>query len=179
MSGGGSLVLVRFMAVVLIMLSLEAIPIGAVISSAFDRSLPRRPRFWLRVSGVVIAMMLPMLVAIVAPVGEQATWALIWVGLGWGLLLFALSRFLLFHGTGFEPGSADDDGDGPGPEDDRPTPPAPIGGIPPPDARPPATRVRDDHLPRPSLHPRRPVRERKRRVPHLRPLRSLSPQRPA
>ena len=88
-------------------------------------------------------MLLPGLVAIVAPVGEQVAATLVWVGLGWGLLLFALSWFLLFDGRGFELGSADNDGGDPGPEDNPawPTPPGPIGGIPLPDAELSATRA--------------------------------------
>jgi len=157
------------MGFVLVVLSVEAIPIGALISSAFDSSLLRRSGFWLRVAAVAIAMLPPALTTIVAPVGEDAALMLILAGLGWGLLLVALSRFVLFYGPGFGPGPAGDDGDGPGPEDDRPTPPTPVGGIPLLDARPSAIRRRDDHHRRPSIRPRRPVREPKRRVPHVGP----------
>jgi hypothetical protein len=165
---------VRFVFVVVF---IEAIPIGALISAALDRSLRRRSDFWLRVAAVALAMLLPALVAVFAPVGENAAVTLFWAGFGWGLLLSALSRFVLFYGCDYGPGSAEDDGDGPGPEDDRPTPPAPIGGIPLPDARPSAARLRD-HLPAPAGRPRRPVRERERRVPHVRPLRFWPRQRP-
>jgi hypothetical protein len=161
---------------VVIVLSLEAIPIGALVSATFDRSLRRRSRFRLRLAGVVIAMLLPALVTIAAPLSDQAATTLFLLGLGWGLLLFALSSFFLFQGRDFESGPADDDdgggGDGPGPEDDRPTPPAPIGGIPLPDAQQSATRLRDHPLPRPAVRPRRPVRDRERRVPSRSPTRS-------
>jgi hypothetical protein len=156
---------------VILALSLEAIPIGALISAAFDRSLRRRSGFWHRVTGVVMAMSLPALVALVAPVGERAAVTLLWAGLGWGLLLCALSWFVLFQGFGPGPSQGDDDDDGPGPEDGRPTPRSPLGGIPLPDATPSAIRLRDGHHPRPSSRPRRRVRERERRTPRVRPLR--------
>jgi len=156
---------------VLVTLSIEAIPVGALISAAFERTLPRRSRFWPRVAALVTAMLLPSLVAIVAPVGEQAAVVLLFGGLGWGLLLFALSWFMLFHRGDLGPGATDDDSDGPGPEDDRPTPLAPVGGIPLPDATPSRTRLRDHRLPRPQVLPRRRVRERERRLPRVLPLR--------
>jgi hypothetical protein len=58
--------------------------------------------------------------------------------------------------------------------DGPPTPPAPIGGIPLPDAEPSSTRVRDHRPPRPGLRPGRPVREREHLPLRLWPLR-LSP----
>jgi hypothetical protein len=159
------------MGLVLVVLSVEAIPIGALISIALDHSARRRSGFWLRVVGVALAILAPGLVSVVAPAGEDAALILILASLGWGLVLVAVSRFVLFHGPGFGPGPADDDGDGPGPGDDRPTPPPPTGGIPLLDAGPAATRLRDQHRRRRSIGPRRPVRERRRRVPHMRLLR--------
>jgi hypothetical protein len=150
------------MRAVVVVLLVETIPIGVVVGAAFDRSLCRRSRFWLRFAGVVIAIVLPELAAVVAPVDEQTVVTLILVGLGWGILLLVPSRFVLFHGWGFDPGSADDDGDGPGPEDERPTPPSPLGGIPLPDAEPSSARVRDHRPPRRAARPRRPARERER-----------------
>lgn len=150
------------MRAVVVALSVETIPIGVMVGAAFDRSLRRRPRFWLRFAGIVSAIVLPELVAVVAPVGEQTVVTLILLGLGWGILLLVPSRFVLFHGWGFDPGSADDDGDGPGPEDERPTPPSPIGGIPLPDAEPSSARVRDHRPPRRAARHRRPARERER-----------------
>jgi hypothetical protein len=117
------------MTVLVAVLSIEAIPIGALVGAAFDRSLHRRSRFWLRFAGIVIAVVLPELAAVVAPVGEQTVGVLIWVGLAWGILLLVPSWFVLFRGWGFDPGSANDDDEGPpGPEDGRPTPRSPIGG---------------------------------------------------
>ena len=115
-------------------LSIEAIPLGVVISFVFPgcqpdaglgRPLRRRSRFWLRFAGVVIAMLLPDLVAILAPLGEGPAGALLWSGFVWGLLLLVPSRFVLFHGSGPRPGPGEEDGEGPGPGDAGPTPPAP------------------------------------------------------
>lgn len=159
------------MGFVAFVLSVEAIPIGALISAAFDRSLCRRSSFWLRFAGLVIAIVLPELVAVVAPVGQHAAVTLFWSGLGWAILLLALSRFVLFHGWGFDPGPADEDGEGPGPGDGRPLAPAPIGGIPLPDAEPSSTRVRDHRPPRRAPRPHRPVRQREHLPSRLWPLR--------
>jgi hypothetical protein len=149
------------MTVVVVLLFVEAIPIGALVSAVFDRDLRRRSRFWLRFAGIVIAIVLPGLVALAVPVREQTVAMLI--GLGWGILLLVPSWFVLFQGWGLDPGSADD-GDGPGPEDARPTPPSPIGGIPLPDAEPSSARVRDHRPTTWPVPPRRPVRERDRSV---------------
>jgi hypothetical protein len=150
------------MTAVMVALSVETIPIGVMVGAAFDRSLRRRPRFWLRFAGLVIAIVLPGLVAVFAPVGAQALVTLSLLGLGWGILLLVPSRFVLFDGWGSEPGSADDDGDGPGPDDGRPTPPSPIGGIPLPDAEPSSVRIRDHRPPRRGARHRRPARDRER-----------------
>lgn len=161
-------------------LSIEAIPFGVLVSFVFPGCQPdaalrgpvrRRSRFWLRFAGVVIAMLLPDLVAILAPVGEQSAGALLLSGLVWGLLLLVPSWFVLFRGSGPDPGPGEEHGDGPGPGDDRPEPPAPIGGIPLPDAEPSSTRVRDHHPPRRTARPRRPLRERERLPSRLWPLR--------
>ena len=161
-------------------LSIEAIPLGILISLVFPGWQPdaalrsplrRRSRFWLRFAAVVIAMLLPDLVAILAPLGEQAAGAMLWSGFLWGLLLLVASRFVLFHRSGPDLGPGGEDGDGPDPGDDRPTPPAPIGGIPLPDAEPSSTRVRDHRPPRPARRSRRPLRERERFPSRLWPLR--------
>lgn len=153
------------------MLSFEAILIGVLIGVVFACPLCRRSRFWLRFAGVVIAIVFPALVAILAPLGEQPKGMLFWLGLVWGILLIARSRFVLFHGWGFDPGPGDDDGEGPGPGEGRPTPPTPIGGIPLPDAEPSLTRVRDHRPPRRAPRPRRPTRPRERLLSGLWPLR--------
>ena len=115
-------------------LLVEVIPIGVLVYVEPDAALRvrrrRRSRFWLRSAGVVLAMLLPALVAVLAPLGEQTAGPLLLFGLPWGTLVAALSRFVLFERPGSDPGSADGDDQGPGPGDGRPTPPAPIGGIP-------------------------------------------------
>jgi hypothetical protein len=132
------------------------------MGAAFDRSLRRRHRFWLRFAGIVIAIMLPELAAVVAPVGEQTFVMLTLLGLAWGILLLVPSWLVLFQGWGLDPGSGDDDGEGPGPEDERPPPPSPIGGIPLPEAEPSSARVRDHRPRRRAARPRRAARERER-----------------
>jgi hypothetical protein len=146
------------MSTVVVVLSVEAIPIGVLVGAASDRSLRRRPRFWLRFAAIITAIVLPDLVAVVAPVDEETIVMLILAGLGWGILLLVPSWSVLFQGWGFDPGSADDDGEGPGPEDGRPPPPSPIGGIPLPDAEQSSARVRDHRPPRREARPRRPAR---------------------
>jgi hypothetical protein len=150
---------------VVLVLSAEAILIGALIGVVLGCPLCRRSRFWLRFAGVVIAIVLPALlslVAILATLGEQTAGMLFWLGLAWGILLLAPSRFVLFHGRGLGSGPDDEDGEGPGPGDGSPTPPGPIGGIPLPDAEPSLTRVRDHRPTRRAPRPRRPTRQRER-----------------
>jgi hypothetical protein len=73
-------------------LSVESIPFGVLISLVFPHwpdaalacPLRRRSRFWLRFAGVVIAMLLPDLVAILAPLGEQIAGPLVLLGFVWG-----------------------------------------------------------------------------------------------
>jgi hypothetical protein len=155
----------------------EATPVGFLIGGVRACPLGRRSRFWLRFAGVLIAMLLPDLVAILASLGEQGM--LLLVGCVWGILLLAPSRFVLFYGRGFDPGPDDEDGEGPGPEDGRPTPPAPIGGIPLPDAEPSSTRVRDHRPTRRAPRPRRPTRRREGVPSRLWPLRLRPSWRPS
>jgi len=72
------------MTVLVVVLPVQAIPIGVLVGAAFDRSLHRRSRFWLRFAGIVIGVVLPELAAVSAPVGEQTVGVLIWAGLAWG-----------------------------------------------------------------------------------------------
>jgi hypothetical protein len=92
-------------------------------------TLPARPRpcwppaaspsrFWLRFDGLVIAICLPALVAVLAPLGEQTAGPLLVSGLPWGIVLVVLSRFVLFDGHDVDPGSTEDDDHGPGPGGD-------------------------------------------------------------
>lgn len=163
-------------AVVLVLL-VEAGPISLLIGLVFpsfqlDPAVPRPPlrrrsRFWLRFAGVVIALFVPLLVGLLAQLGEQVAGPLLLSGLPWGILVVALSRFVLFDGPGFDPGSADGDDQGPGPGGGWPTPPAPIGGIPLLDAEPSSARLRDHRPPRRGVRPRRPVRQRERLISRL------------
>lgn len=149
---------------VVIVLSFAAIPVGALISAARDRSMRRRTRFRLRFAALVTCMLAPWIVALLAAVGEQGFLSLLWTGFLWGLLLTVLAPPLLFHGRGSDSGPSDDGGGGgPGPDDDRPPPDHPLGWIPLPDAEPAATRLRGPGAPRRGGHPRRPAREPERR----------------
>jgi hypothetical protein len=150
------------MKAVVTVLLYEMIPISALISVVVACPLSRRPRFWLRFIAVLIAMLLPDLVVIGAPLAEQTAGLLLWLGFAWGWLLLGSARVVLFQPPGVDPGPGDDGGGGPGPEDGRPTSPAPFGGIPLPDAEPASVRVRDHRLPRHAPGPRRPARERPR-----------------
>lgn len=72
------------MTAVVVALSVETIPIGVIVGAALDRSLRRRSRFWLRFTAIVVAIVLPELVAVVVPVDEQTLVTLILLGLGGG-----------------------------------------------------------------------------------------------
>jgi hypothetical protein len=124
------------MRAIVLVLAVEAIPIGAFVAVVFSCPLARRSRFWLRFASVLGVLLLPALVAIGASLGEQTGGMLLMLGLPWALCLSPRRRFVLFHGPGPDSGPANEDDDGPGPEDGRPTPLAPIGGIPLPDAEP-------------------------------------------
>lgn len=166
------------MKAVVVVLFFETIPFGALIGTVFACPLCRRSRFWLRLAGVAIAMLLPDFVATIASLSEQTAGMLLWLGLAWGLLLIAPSRFVLFHRNGLDPGPGDEDGEGPGPGDGRPTPPTPIGGIPLPDAEPSLTRVREHRQPPRPARPRRRTRQRERLPSRPRPLRLWPSWRP-
>jgi hypothetical protein len=155
------------MKVVVVVLCFESLPIAVLISIVSGRALPRRSRFWLRLVGVVVAMLLPDLAAIVVRPQEETAAALLWIGFVWGLMLVAAATFLLFQQEGPHPGPGDDGGEGPDSGDGGPTPPAPIGGIPLPDAEPSSTRIRDHHPPRRAPRPRRPTRRRERQPSRL------------
>ena len=148
---------------VVVVLSLAAIPAGVLIGSVRDPTLHRRSRFWLRFAGLVSLMVLPWTVGLIAPFSDQALLTLLLVGLAWALLLVALAPWLLFRAADSDPGSSDEPGDGPGPEDDRRPPSRPVGGIPLPHADPPLGRVRGAHQLRRPVRARRAARERERR----------------
>jgi hypothetical protein len=122
------------MNVVVVVLLIEAGPISALIGVVFPRCQldpapagpprRRRSRFWLRFAGVFIALFFPLFVGLVARPGEQFAALVLLSGLPWGILVVALSRFVLFAGPGFDPGSADGDDQRPGPRGGWPTPPS-------------------------------------------------------
>jgi hypothetical protein len=150
------------MKAVALVLSIEVIPFAVLISCVLASPLSRRSRFWWRLIGIAVVMVIPDLVALLARPGENTSGMLVWLGLGWGMLLAASSRFVLFHGGGLDPGPGDDGGGGPDSGDDRPTPPAPISGLPLPDAEPSSVRLRDHRPQRRPWRPRRPARRPER-----------------
>lgn len=167
-------------------LLVEAMPmaiLGGVLGPAVaGPPRRRRSRFRLRFAGVVIAIWLPIWVAVlgalVASIPEQIAGPLLIAGMLWGVLIAAISGVVLFGGPESDPGSADGDDDGPGPGNDWPTPPAPVGGIPLLDAESSSTRLRDHPPPRRGQRPRRPVRQRERVMLWLRAFRPWSSWRP-
>lgn len=108
-------------------------------------------------------MIVPWIIELPSAVSEQGSLTLVWIGLGWGLLLVALLPVLLFRGPVLDSGPSDNSGPDPGPEHDPQPPDRPIGEIPLPDAEQPAKRVRGPHTPRPATRPRRPARDPERR----------------
>jgi hypothetical protein len=87
---------------VVLVLSVEAILIAALLGVVVGCALCRRSRFWLRFAGVAIAIVLPGLlafVAMLARLGEQTAGMLFWLGIVWGILLIVPSRFVLFQGS--------------------------------------------------------------------------------
>lgn len=155
---------------VVMVVSIESIPVGVLISLVFQGHPEvghvrpvRRPRFWVRFAAVLIVMLLPDLVGLVLPLSEQAIWPIVLLGFAWGLLLLVPSGFVLFHRSGADPEPGEEDDEGPGPGDGRPSPSGPTGGVPLPDAEPSSTRIRGHRRQLRPPRPRRPVRERERR----------------
>src|ERR1700733_3741866 len=147
----------------IVVLSLAAIPFGVLITSVRDRTMGRRPRFWLRFTGFVVCMLVPWGASLVGALGDELRFVLLCIGLAWALLLLALAPLILFQGPGADPGPSDDGGGGPGPGDDGRGPDRPIGGIPLPDAEQSGSRLRGPHRHRPSAPARRGARERERK----------------
>ena len=87
----------------MIVLFVEAIPF-TVLYGVSGCPLCRRSRFWLRFAGVVVAMLLPDLVAILARVGQQTGGILFLVGFRWGVLLALSSISVLFLWAWFRRG---------------------------------------------------------------------------
>jgi hypothetical protein len=155
-----------------VVLSLAAIPLSVLVGALRDPLLLRRSRFWLRFAGLVVCMALPWTAVLAGVGGDDTTFLLLLIALGWGLLLVALAPLLLFRGPGSDPGPSDDSGGGPGPNDDPGPPDRPLGGLPLPDAVQGAWRLRGPHRPRFTMSRRRVARERER---ERRPVRLSSP----
>jgi hypothetical protein len=154
------------MKLVFVVLALETVPLGILVSVAWGNSPRRRSRFWWRLAGLAMCVTVPVLILTtgfsVGLVGEQAFGVLLWGGFIWGFGLAALAPLLLFYRPGSSPGPSDDGPDGPDPGDDGPRPRRPLGGVPLPDAQPSAMRTRGPHSRRHPVDPRRPAREPKR-----------------
>jgi hypothetical protein len=146
-----------------VVLSLAAIPLSVLIGAVRDPLMLRRSRFWLRFAALLVCMALPWTAAFGRPGGDQGTLLLLLLGLAWALLLVALAPVLLFRRPGRGPRESDDSGGGPGPDGDRRGPDRPAGGIPLPDSRQGAWRLRGPHAHRPQLRRRRAAPERERR----------------
>ena len=137
----------------------------AVCAGSSDQ---RRPRFWLRVLVAFLAM--PLSVALVIagglvgglPDGATVPLLLLVVFLFVPALFFVPA--LLYYQSGSSPGSSEDGGGwGPGPDQPSPSPDAPPGGVPRPDAEQARVRLRDHTGPEVDrVKPRRPAREPER-----------------
>ncbi len=114
-------------------LSVALIPLGVLFSAARDRSLRRRPRFGLRLTGFMVCVSLPeVVIGIGSTVGliRSESVAPVMLGLFWGLLVLVVAPIFLFYGHDVDPGQSDEGGEGPGPGQDPPSPTPPIGGLP-------------------------------------------------
>jgi predicted membrane channel-forming protein YqfA (hemolysin III family) len=161
------------MQALLIVLIVETMPLGALISAARDRSLRHRPGFRTRFFAVAGVIVLPSAAALFRAVGDWTVIVLL-ASVVWGFFVFVMARPVLFELGGTDPGPSDDGGGGSDPADNPRPSPWPLGGAPLPDAEPSSIRRRDHHRPdRGSrLRPRRPVRE-----PDRRPTRAPNPRR--
>jgi hypothetical protein len=159
--------------VVGLVLAVESIPLGILVSALLDSSLRRRARFVLRLAMFTVIQTAPAVVLIAGAalrvLGEQAVGELLAVCVLSVFVSPALMPILLFLGP--DPrgpsGENDDEGHGPGPGRDGPLAPQPIGGLPLPDADPSPVRARGA-LPLSRFRwPRRPTREPDRRPSRL------------
>jgi hypothetical protein len=135
----------------LAVMSVALIPLGVLFSAARDRSLRRRSRFRLRLAAFMVSVSLPeVVVAIGTTIGmiRSEPVAPLLLGLFWGLLVIVLAPIFLFYGHDVDPGQSDEGEDGPEGGEDPPSPTAPIGGLPLPNAEQSRLRLRG---PRPAL----------------------------
>lgn len=151
------------MKAVVVVLFVEIIPVSALMGAVSACPLPRRSGFLIRLFAILVAMLMPALVAATAPFGEDAKGMLLWSGFAWGLLLAGAARFVLFRGQADDPGPSNGDGgDHGGPGSDQPNTRPPTGGIPLNGAEPSSIRVRDHARRRPDRGSPRSVPERER-----------------
>jgi hypothetical protein len=159
--------------VVGLVLAVESIPLGILVSALLDSSLRRRARFALRLATFTVIQTAPAVVLIAGAAlrvrSEQAAGELLTVCVFWVFLSPALMPILLFHWPDRRgpSGENDDEDHGPGPSRDGPLAPRPIGGLPLPDADPSPVRARGPLPPRRFRWPRRPTREPGRRPSRL------------
>lgn len=115
-------------------LSVAAIPLGALFSVARDRSLRRRPRFELRLAAFIVGVSLPEVIvagALMTGVLRSQPAGPALLSLFWDLIVLVLAPVFLFYGHDVDPGSGEEGGEnGPEPGEDPPSPSPPIGGLP-------------------------------------------------
>jgi hypothetical protein len=158
--------------VVGLVLAVESIPLGILVSALLDSSLRRRARFALRLALFTVIQTAPAVVLIAGAalrvLGEQAVGELLAVCVLSVFVSPALMPILLFVGPDRRGPSGENDDEGPGPGRDGPLAPRPIGGLPLPDADPSPVRARGP-LPLSRVRwPRRPTREPDHRPSRLR-----------
>lgn len=134
--------------VVGLVMAVESIPLGILVSALLDSSLRRRARFALRLAMFTVIQTAPAVVLIAGAalrvLGEQAMDELLFVCVFSVFVSPVLMSILLFHGPDRRGpfGENDDEDHGPGPGRDGPLAPRPIGGLPLPDADPSPVRAR-------------------------------------
>ena len=129
----------------LVLVSVALIPVCVLVSGARDSSLGRRSNFRVRFVWFIIGVSLPeLLIGLGSAAGivHGASLLVLLLALFWGLALLPLAPLLLFHGPGFDPGQSDEGGPGPDSGDEPPSPTSPHGGLPLPDAKQSALRLR-------------------------------------
>ena len=167
--------------VVGLVLAVESIPLGILVSALLDSSLRRRARFALRLAMFTVIQTAPPVVLIAGAalrvLGEQAMDELVFVCVFSVFVSPVVMPILLFHGPDLSGpfGENDDEDHGPGPGRDGPLAPRPIGGLPLPDADPSPVRARGPLPLGRSRWPRRPTREPDRRPSRILPSALLRP----
>ncbi|MGZ4350884.1 MAG: hypothetical protein ACXVRX_10215 [Solirubrobacteraceae bacterium] len=134
--------------VVWLVVAVESIPLGILLSALLDSSLRRRARFALRLATFTVIQTAPPVVLMTGAelrvLGEQAVGELLLVCVFSVFVAPVLMPILLFEGLDRRGpfGETDDEDDGPGPGRDGPVAPRPVGGLPLPDADPSPVRAR-------------------------------------